>query len=271
MKLGIVYFSGTGNTAWVAQRLVEQLRVRGDEATALSCEDVPVAQLDMAAWDMMGIAFPVHSSFAAPVFRDYLAQLPPAGKPLFAVTTAGYWAGDTAWYAAQPLTRRGYRLFLCANVLMPNNFFIPKMDFLPVTPPTRVPRFLARATRRIVQLAKRIHMQKHHIEGTGSIGRLGGALQRWGYASFESKMPARFSADERCMGCGWCTRHCPTQSWELRDGRACFVDRGADGGCFFCMRCYSFCPVQAIQATDKTRRATKYRRYQGPEGIRYPH
>ena len=58
------------------------------------------------------------------MFRDYLEQLSPADKPLFAVTTAGYWADDTAWYAAQPLTRRGYQLFLCANVLMPNNFFI---------------------------------------------------------------------------------------------------------------------------------------------------
>jgi len=265
MKLGIVYFSGTGNTAWVAQRLAEQLRARGDAATVVSCEETPVAQLDVAAWDMLGIAFPVHSSFATPVFRDYLEQLPTANKPLFAVTTAGYWAGDTAWYAAQPLSRRGYRLFLCANVLMPNNFFIPKIDVLPVTPPERAPRFLERATRRVARLAERIHAQERHIEGTDIIGRLGGALQRWGYANFESKMLARFSADEQCTGCGWCVRHCPTQSWELRDGRAHFVDR-----CIFCMRCYSFCPVQAIQATEKTRRATKYRRYQGPEGKRYP-
>jgi flavodoxin len=80
-KLGIVYFSGTGNTAWVAQRLAEQLRVLGDATTAFSCEETPTAQLDVAAWDVLGIAFPVHSSFAAPVFRDYLEQLPPADNP----------------------------------------------------------------------------------------------------------------------------------------------------------------------------------------------
>jgi len=148
---------------------------------------------------------------------------------------------------------------------MPNNFFIPKMDVLPVTPPERVPRFLERAARRVARLARRIHAQERHIEGTGIIGRLGGALQRWGYSTFESRMLARFSADEQCTGCGWCVRHCPTQSWELRDGKAHFMDR-----CIFCMRCYSFCPVQAIQATEKTRRVTKYRRYQGPEGKRYP-
>lgn len=40
------------------------------------------AQLDVAAWDVLGIAFPVHSSFAAPAFCNYLEQLPPADKPL---------------------------------------------------------------------------------------------------------------------------------------------------------------------------------------------
>jgi flavodoxin/ferredoxin len=265
MKLGIVYFSGTGNTAWVAQRLAEKLRARGVATTVVSCEETPAAQLDVAAWDVLGIAFPVQSSFAPSIFRTYLEQIPPSDKPLFAVTTAGYWAGDTAWYAAQPLARQGYQLFLCANVLMPNNFFIPKMDVLPVTPPERIPRVLERATRRVTRFAERIHKQDRHIEGTGIIGRLGGALQRWSYSNFESKMLARFSADETCTGCSWCARHCPTQSWELRDGKAHFRDR-----CIFCMRCYNFCPLQAIQATDKTWNRKKYRRYQGPEGKRYP-
>ena len=265
MELSIVYFSGTGNTAWVVQHLAAQLRALGNTATVVSCEEVPAAQIDPTACDAFGIGFPVHSSFAAPIFRDYLAQLPSADTPLFAITTAGYWAGDTAWIAAQPLVGRGYDLFLCANVLMPNNFFIPKMDILPVTPPERVPRFLERAAPRVAQLAAHIQRLERHIEGTGPVGQLGGALQRWGYATFESKMLARFHADERCIGCGWCVSHCPAQSWELRDGHAHFLDR-----CIFCMRCYSFCPVQAIQATERTRHTAKYRRYQSPQGRPYP-
>lgn len=37
-----------------------------------------------------------------------------------------------------------------------------------------------------------------------------------------------------------------------------------------CMRCYSFCPNQAIQSTEKTKDTKRYRRYQGPEGKSYP-
>ena len=265
MNVSIVYFSGTGNTAWVVQQLAERLRHLGSDVTTSSCEDVPAEEIDPGASDAFGILFPVHSSFAASIFRGYLAQLPAASTPLFAITTAGYWAGDTAWVAAQPLVDRGYDLFLCANVLMPNNFFIPKMDILPVTPPERVPRVLERAASRVAQLAVRIQRMNRHIQGTGPFGRLGGAIQRWGYATWESKMLARFHADESCIGCNWCVSHCPTQSWELRDGQARFLD-----SCIYCMRCYSFCPVQAIQATDRTRRTAKYRRYQGPQGRSYP-
>ena len=264
MRVTIVYFSGTGNTAWVVEDLAAQLRALGDEVTTRSCESFPAAQIDPVEWDMLGIAFPVHSSFAPPVMRDYLGQLPPGGKPLFAVTTAGYWAGDTAWYGAQPLTDAGYELFLCANVEMPNNFCIPRVDFLPVPPPERVERILELAGPRVARLAERIHRGAEHYEGTGLVGRVGGGFQRWGYAAFGSLLLARFYADESCTGCGWCVRHCPTRSWELRDGRARFRDR-----CIYCMRCYHFCPEEAIQAGEKTRETARYRRYGGPEGQPY--
>ena len=40
--------------------------------------------------------------------------------------------------------------------------------------------------------------------------------------------------------------------------------------CMLCMRCYSFCPVHAVQATERTKNARKFGRYGGPENKRYP-
>jgi len=96
MKIDIYYFSGTGNTAWVVRHLVEHLTELGDEVVATSCERVAGSDVNPAVCDVMGIAFPVHASFAPSLVRDFVAELPhAAGKPLFAVTTAGYAAGDT--------------------------------------------------------------------------------------------------------------------------------------------------------------------------------
>lgn len=40
--------------------------------------------------------------------------------------------------------------------------------------------------------------------------------------------------------------------------------------CMMCMRCYSFCPQQAVQSTPRTMNLERYRRYQGPLGEALP-
>ena len=264
MRITLVYFSGTGNTAWVVQCLTATLTLLGADVVAHSCETLTVP-VDLKACDMLGLAFPTASSYPPTPFRAWLATLPEAaGLSLFAVTTASYAAGDTAWYAVQPLKARGYAPFLLANVLMPNNFYIPPMDFIPVTPPERVPARLERAQHKIMRLARLIHTQTPHCEGTGLLGRLLGLQQRWSMDTFEKRLFRPFFADETCTRCGWCVRHCPAANITLDEGGVHFAAR-----CCLCMRCYSFCPQQAIQATPKTRQVQKYRRYAGPEGRRY--
>lgn len=266
MRILLYYFSGTGNTAWVTQRVSEAVARFGHAVTLASCETTAAGDLHRAEFEMLGLAFPVHSSYAPRPFRAALQELPPGRDcPLFVITTAGYMAGDTAWYAAQSVKSKGYRPFLLANVLMGNNFYIPPMDLLKVTPPERQPRKLEKARRKIEKLARMIAQRHRHIEGADPVGRLLGISQRWSYARYGHQVFAPFFADDACTRCGWCVRHCPVSNIRESSDGIVFGD-----ACFLCMRCYNFCPVQAIQATDKTRNREKYRRYAGPEGKPYP-
>jgi flavodoxin len=77
MKISLYYFSGTGNTAWMVQRLTERLTDSGNEVTTASCEDVSASAVDPAGCDVMGIAFPVRASFAPAVFHNFLEEMPP--------------------------------------------------------------------------------------------------------------------------------------------------------------------------------------------------
>lgn len=250
----------------MVHRLAERLTDLGDEVTVASCEQVAASEVDTAACDVMGIAFPVHSSFVPPLFRDFLDELPPGEeKPLFALTTAGYAAGDTAWYGVKPLRARGYDPFLLANVLMANNLHLPLLSPLPVGSPEKMPHKLEKASRKINKLAALIHRRQPHVEGVGPLGRLLGIVQRGIAERFESLAFKGFFADEGCTRCGWCVLHCPVHNIEMTETGVKFLDN-----CIFCMRCYSFCPAQAIQATEETKNLEKYRRYRGPEGKQYP-
>jgi ferredoxin/flavodoxin len=264
--INIYYFSGTGNTAWMVTRLAGRLTELGDEVTAVSCEDIASPDVDPAACDVMGVAFPVYGSLAPPIVRGFLDRLPSvAAKPLFAVTTAGYAAGDTGWWAVRPLRAKGYELFLVDNVVVANNLYIPPVDVLPVTPPEKLPRRLARAGIKIAKLADLIHRRERHVRGAGPLGLLMGFSQRVGMKYLERSAIKWLSVDESCTQCGWCVDHCPVHNIEMTGDGIEFLDR-----CMLCMRCYSFCPSQSIQATDKTKNAKRYRRYGGPEGRPYP-
>jgi ferredoxin/flavodoxin len=265
VRISIVHFSGTGNTAWVVDRLVERLTALGDEVTATSCERAAAADVDPEACDVLGIAFPVHASFAPAPMRDWIAQLRPAsGKPLFAVTTAGYAAGDTAWYAVQPLRARGYEPFVLANVLVANNLRLPVLSPVPIPSLEDMGLKLARASLKVERLAGWIHRRERHVEGVGLWGRLLGVSQRLGAEPFKALAFQGFFADESCTRCGWCVAHCPVGNIEMTATDVAFLDR-----CILCTRCYSFCPTYAIQSTKKTKDTRRFRRYAGPEGKSY--
>ncbi len=256
MRIRIYFFSGTGNTAWVAHHLEEHLRSLGDEVTAHSCEKAKATEFNPQDWDMLGLLFPVHASSAPVIVQDFMRDLPPGdGMPLFAVTTAGYAAGDTAWYAVRPLGEKGYRPFLLSNVLMGNNLYLPGLPVLFPTPEEMKPR-LAKAEQKVSHLAELIHRQERLVEGAGVGGRLLGITQRatdkW------LNLPA-FYADEDCIRCGWCVSHCPVGNIEMTDEGVRFGD-----GCVHCMRCFNFCPKKAIQVVGAKKKIE--RRYRGPEG-----
>jgi ferredoxin/flavodoxin len=256
MKINICYFSGTGNTAWVVDRLVRRLVDLGEEVQAFSCEEIAPQDARVQAGDMLGIAFPVHGSWAPRNFRSFLSELPAGnGQSLFAVACAGYAGGDAAWYAARPLAARGYRPFLYANVFMPNNLLYP------VPEGAKADKIVAKAGHKIGCLAADIHAQRRRVEGVHPWGWLIGVMQRPLAEPVERWMLRRLFADDSCTRCGWCVEHCPAGNIQLASGGVHF---GQD--CLLCMRCFHQCPQQAIQWTDLTRNASVFRRYPGPEG-----
>ncbi|MEJ2208572.1 MAG: EFR1 family ferrodoxin [Anaerolineae bacterium] len=266
MNIDIVYFSGTGNTAWVVREMARHLENLGDEVQAFSCEEIEPQDRRLTDGDVLGIAFPVHGSWAPRPFRAFLAGLPAGqGRPLFALACAAYAAGDAAWYAARPLASKGYTPFLYGNVFMPNNLIYP------VPSREQVHLILDKAGRKVAQLAALIHERRRHIEGVHPGGWLVGLLQRPLAEPLEGWASHRLFADETCTHCGWCARHCPVGNIEMVDGevrdesiRGESIRWGDD--CLLCLRCFHGCPQQAIQWGDLTRNEATFRRYPGPEG-----
>lgn len=254
-----------GNTAWAVNKLAEKLQHYYKNVQLISCESECDMMLEVEDSDIIGIAFPTHSSLAPRLCQDFIKALPKSScKPLIALTTAGYMAGDVLWHSLKSLKEKGYLPQVFCNITIGNNMHLPILSPLRVTRPNKLTKRLNKAEKKIDKMVHTITEGALLIEGIKPLGRLLGVIQRCITRQFKSIAFKGFSSDGNCNGCGWCVKHCPADNIQLDTKGVKILDQ-----CMLCMRCYNYCPNHAIQMTKRTKNNKRYKRYKGPEG-KYP-
>ncbi len=268
MKLCFLYFSGTGNTDYLAHYLAGKLAHLPVEVELRSVERQPAETVD--GFDVLAAGFPVYGCEAPPFFQAYLEQLASGqGRGAFAFCTMGAWAGNAVRRALQQLARRGYVPMGGGGELMPGSdglAFVGKDSWMARAAQRKDFDRLKAADRLATRM---VEVLSGLLDGAPVPGfrqllpaRLGGILfdRLWAllYDSIGRRLRSRFWADERCVGCGLCARICPVDNVELREEHSYFGER-----CMLCMRCIHACPQEAIQIGRAT--VDKFR-WRGPKG-----
>ena len=65
MKVGIYYFSGTGNTELTVKKWQSEALARGIELDLIKIEEIKEAEVDVSCYDKIGFGYPIHA-FNAP-------------------------------------------------------------------------------------------------------------------------------------------------------------------------------------------------------------
>jgi NAD-dependent dihydropyrimidine dehydrogenase PreA subunit/flavodoxin len=261
----LFYFSGTGNTWWVSQRLAESLSARGFSAAAYSIEQVtPEQAADLirpAA--IIGLGFPIYGSDAPRIFHDFMQTLPfqDTEKPVLGYVTQMAWSGDGINFLRRPLLAHGYRLRWAVEINMPNNIC---MDIFPVPYQSDYARFepqLARAWARVEKLADRVARGRGWLQNSGPLSSASAWLQRAPFRLVHDWAQRFWSVDaELCTACGLCARQCPAGNIRMENGLPVY-----QGNCVYCVRCFNYCPELAVlYGTRANRRAVRVPPFKGP-------
>lgn len=241
----IVWFSGTGNSRYVASQLAREL---GQDCSPLM-QTGPASFL--RSGESVGMVFPIYSwGLPAPVidFVNHMRSNDAAPEQyLWVVMTCGDETGDAPAMLRALMAHRGISPAAMFSVIMPNNYvLLPGFD---VDDKTTEERKLQRAPARIKEIAAMIAQRRNVIDVTsGSWPRLRTRtvyplFRRWGIN------PSRFHADARCISCGRCVKSCPMDNITLDD---CGHPRW-DNDCVSCLACYHVCPVECVQYGKATR------------------
>ncbi|KNZ41289.1 EFR1 family ferrodoxin [Acetobacterium bakii] len=263
-KIIIYYFSGTGNTWWLATGLQAQLKLKGHSVDCYSIETLAIEDLTQqaAAADHIILGFPVYGSTAPGPMLDFINLFPDShttqGISIFA--TQALASGDTAYEIGLKFIRKGYDLKQTRHFRMMNNLHLPKFRFYKPKNDARVDKLLEQNRPLVSKFAAAISADCTHIIGNNPLGHLLGNLQRKHIDRLIASASKELKTDaSRCTLCGTCQRICPTGNIELSGDSVRFYDQ-----CALCLRCYSQCPTAAILLGEGSEDEKKFPRYKGP-------
>ncbi len=250
MGTTIFYYTGTGNSLWVARKLSDKLG--GTEPVSISTLKDETKAVDA---DAVGLVFPVYIwGVPAPVIRciDKL-DLPKTGYVFSIAVNAGQ-VSNTLVQLKKILAQKGIDLSTGFEVKMPSNY-------IPWGGPgakEKQHKLFELAERKITGIAAAIKGKQHLPVEKGPL------WQRIFFTAFYKmtfnqvpKMDGKFRVDDKCNECGICGKVCPAANITMREGRPFWNHR-----CDQCFSCLQWCPQEAIQYGKKT---PAYERYHHPE------
>lgn len=228
---GIFYFSGTGNSLWLAKQIKEKL---GGEIRY-----IPEWNGDISTYDKLIIVCPVYS-FGLPIpVYDFMKSVR-ADAPLWIVLNYGGAAGSAAKFAYNHARSCGLDIKQVYTMKMPENF--TAVFSTPLIKPynkgllKKAPKAIGKIISSIEKCEEKVlpadKPEKHKLYNENK--------SNWG------KMGERFSVSSACTLCGKCVKNCPAENIEIRDGKITFGNN-----CIVCQACYHRCPNQAVMYQNK--------------------
>jgi flavodoxin/ferredoxin len=237
-RILICYFSGTGNTQFVAAQLKDALTAQGAAVELLRITNATPAP-DANTFDMLGLAYPIHGwGVPHPVYQ-FLKRLPIAQNKLaFVFKTSG--GGRTtindasSWRLLSRLRNKGYQVFYERSFTMPCNWLFS----FPADFNKQLCDVVAAKTKNMAaDLLSNVH---RHIPCNPLLAGLAYGL--WLSENFGAKFFGKdLKAGKTCTHCNRCVRECPSGNITERKGSIRFGWK-----CVWCMRCVYACPVHAI-------------------------
>lgn len=234
----IAYFSGTGNTRFIAYRLAQLM---GEEL----CEVLALREEDFArGGERLGLVFPIYAwgipQHVVDRMEHLLERVRPCYDYVFALCTCGDEAGYADKQTEELFSTAGWRLDAFATLVMPETYVV--LPGFKLDDSLREEKKISEATQKLEVLAKRFLQRSDFIDLVrGPLPWLKSNVLRPFFLHCLVK-PTYFKLSDACVSCGRCAKVCPTNNISYDEqGYPLWGD-----DCTGCLACYHHCPTNAI-------------------------
>jgi ferredoxin len=250
-KYMILYFSATGNTKLIAEKIAEQL---GD-----TCLDL-LERIKTDDWSYIRsdrpfvICSPVYVSELPVFFAEYLKKVSLTGcNEVYGILTNGGYSGIAGGQMKNIVRQKGMIFKGYAEFKLASNHITYRSH-----------KELSEAETR-----ERTQLSLAKVKETADVIRNGGVFRnRYIFAlEYLITVPTAplfmycnqgtkdFWTKDTCISCGKCVRLCPLNAIRMENGRPQWILER----CAHCMSCIANCPTEAIEYADVTQGKERYR------------
>ena len=247
----IFYFSGTGNTRWVAEQIAKAI---GDELVYIP-DAIRDGKYDYTIdeKETIGFCFPTHGWQPPRIVREFISKLKVELRYCWAVTTCGDNMGETMTILNKDLAKIGLRASAVFSVIMPESYVC--LPFMYTDTEEKEHQKIATARQQLPHIIECIRERR-----TGVVELEKGATPRLysyvigGYFNARMITDKKFMVDEDvCIKCGKCAKVCPVDN--IQGTPPEWIHNGR---CTSCLACYHYCPTHAINFGKITRKRGQY-------------
>ena len=245
----VLYFSGTGNTEYIAKLIAEGLgdqcldlfqRIRTNDKSPLYSEKTYV------------ICTPIYVCEMPLFLVKYLKSLTFEGnKNMYFVFTSGGYCGSAKVQAKLFSVRKKLKCLGCAEFVMPRNYVANRKYAMDEE--TVIRSKISNATKKVGQVVEDIKNERkiksRHVWLFETL-----IIAPFAPIWTKYKLVAKdFYATDACVGCKLCEKVCPFNNLKVVDKKPVWEDR-----CTHCMACISKCPKYAIEYGNVTQGKKRY-------------
>ena len=237
----ILFFSGTGNSNYVAKRIADAL---GDALVNLNDRIKSGDTSSVETGERVIIVTPTYAWRIPRVVRDWLRKTELRGaKQVWFVMTCGSEIGNANKYNRDLCAEKAISCMGTAQIVMPENYIA--MFSAPHADKAR--QIVAQAEPSIDRAIAAIQRNQSFAPTRNNLYDrfMSGPVNPIFYKFFVKANA--FTASSACIGCGQCVKRCPMNNVTLKDGKPSWGKN-----CTHCMACICYCPKEAIEYGKKS-------------------
>lgn len=245
----ILYFTGTGNSRYVARKIAEEIN---DEVVSINQLIKQESKDELISTNKPFIfVCPTYAWRLPKVVTEFIRKTKFSGNnKVYFIMTCGEDTAKAINYIQKLCDDKGWELKGMAEIKMPENY----IALFPVPDKETSKQIIEEADKLIYKIASDIRNENNFniVAPSGLNGTIKSGITNIAFYKFIVHAKGFYSTNQ-CIGCGKCVNLCPLNNIILKNEKPTWKNK-----CTHCMACISGCPTKAIEYKNKTQNKERY-------------